>query len=59
MSGDFDDIRSRQVRFLEESSRLGSLVVPLWPDESIEYVVLKRLPKEGLPRRQSTELRGF
>jgi cytidyltransferase-like protein len=25
----------------------------------IEYVVLKRLPKEGLPRRQSTALRGF
>jgi len=25
----------------------------------IEYVVLKRLPKEGLPRRESTHLRGF
>jgi cytidyltransferase-like protein len=25
----------------------------------IEYVVLKRLPKEGLPRRESTTLRGF
>jgi cytidyltransferase-like protein len=25
----------------------------------IEYVVLKRLPKEGLPRRRSTDLRGF
>lgn len=25
----------------------------------IEYVVLKRLPKEGLPRRESTNLRGF
>jgi cytidyltransferase-like protein len=25
----------------------------------IEYRVLKRLPKEGLPRRQSTDLRGF
>jgi len=25
----------------------------------IEYVVLKRIPKEGLPRRQSTVLRGF
>jgi hypothetical protein len=25
----------------------------------IEYRVLKRLPKEGLPRRQSTALRGF
>lgn len=25
----------------------------------IEYVVLKRIPKEGLPKRQSTRLRGF
>jgi hypothetical protein len=25
----------------------------------IEYRVLKRLPKPGLPRRQSTNLRGF
>jgi len=25
----------------------------------IEYRVLKRRPKEGLPRRQSTDLRGF
>ncbi len=26
---------------------------------SLEYVVLERLPKEGLPKRQSTVLRGF
>jgi cytidyltransferase-like protein len=25
----------------------------------IEYIVLKRTPKEGLPRRSSTDLRGF
>lgn len=25
----------------------------------LEYVVLKRVPKEGLPRRESTHLRGF
>jgi len=25
----------------------------------LDYVVLKRTPKEGLPRRQSTDLRGF
>jgi hypothetical protein len=25
----------------------------------IEYRVLKRVPKEGLPRRQSTDLRDF
>jgi hypothetical protein len=26
---------------------------------NLRYVVLKRTPKEGLPRRQSTNLRGF
>jgi cytidyltransferase-like protein len=25
----------------------------------IQYVVLKRIPKEGLPKRESTDLRGF
>jgi hypothetical protein len=25
----------------------------------IEYRVLKRIPKDGLPRRAGTELRGF
>jgi cytidyltransferase-like protein len=28
-------------------------------ENGIEYVVLKRLPKDGLPRRQSTVIRGF
>ncbi len=28
-------------------------------EHGIEYVVLKRLPKEGLPRRESTVMRGF
>lgn len=28
-------------------------------EHGIEYVVLKRIPKEGLPRRESTRLRGF
>ncbi|MDA8426764.1 MAG: adenylyltransferase/cytidyltransferase family protein [Treponema sp.] len=28
-------------------------------EHGIEYLVLKRLPKEGLPRRASTDLRGF
>jgi cytidyltransferase-like protein len=27
--------------------------------QGIEYVVFKRLPKDGLPRRESTALRGF
>jgi hypothetical protein len=25
----------------------------------LQYMVLNRSPKEGLPRRQSTDLRGF
>ena len=28
-------------------------------ERGIEYVVLKRTPKEGLPKRQSIDLRGF
>jgi cytidyltransferase-like protein len=28
-------------------------------EKGIQYVVLKRVPKEGLPRRESTKLRGF
>ncbi len=28
-------------------------------EHGLEYVVLKRLPKEGLPKRESTTLRGF
>lgn len=28
-------------------------------EHGIEYVVLRRLPKEGLPKRESTKLRGF
>jgi cytidyltransferase-like protein len=28
-------------------------------EHGIEYVILKRTPKEGLPRRSSTDLRGF
>lgn len=28
-------------------------------DNGIKYVVLKRVPKDGLPRRQSTVMRGF
>jgi len=35
VTGGFDDIRSRQIRFLEEASRLGPLTVLLWSDESL------------------------
>jgi len=36
VSGAFDDIRARQLRFLEEASRLGELTVVLWLDETIQ-----------------------
>jgi cytidyltransferase-like protein len=38
VSGAFDDIRSRDLRFLQEASRLGELFVLLWPDELIQKI---------------------
>ena len=38
VSGLFDDIRSRHIRFLEEASRLGNLYVFLWVDENVSAV---------------------
>ena len=35
ITGGFDDLRSRDVRFLEESARLGFLTVLLWNDASV------------------------
>jgi cytidyltransferase-like protein len=35
VSGSFDNIRSREVRFLEEAARLGALHVYLWSDEVV------------------------
>jgi cytidyltransferase-like protein len=35
VAGGFDDLRSRQVRFLEEASKLGRVHVLLWSDEVI------------------------
>jgi cytidyltransferase-like protein len=35
VSGGFDDIRSRELRFLEEAAKLGELSVLLWPDETL------------------------
>jgi cytidyltransferase-like protein len=35
VSGGFDDIRSRDLRFLEEAAKLGELSVLLWPDETL------------------------
>jgi cytidyltransferase-like protein len=36
VSGGFDDIRARDVRFLEEAAKFGDVNVLLWPDEMIE-----------------------
>jgi cytidyltransferase-like protein len=36
VSGGFDDIRSRDVRFLQEASRLGDLTVLLWPEDGFQ-----------------------
>jgi cytidyltransferase-like protein len=35
VSGSFDNLKSRQVRFLEEASKLGELYVQLWSDEAV------------------------
>jgi cytidyltransferase-like protein len=34
--GGFDDIRSRDLRFLEEAAKLGELTVLLWPDAMLK-----------------------
>ena len=36
ISGGFDDIKSRDLRFLEEAAKLGELTVMLWPDSVCE-----------------------
>lgn len=36
VSGGFDGIKSRDLRFLEEASKLGPLTVLLWPDATLE-----------------------
>lgn len=50
VSGAFDDIRARQLRFLEEASRLGELTVLLWPDQTIQSATAKA-PKFPLAER--------
>lgn len=36
VSGGFDDLRPRQLRFLEEASKLGNVTVVLWSDETLK-----------------------
>lgn len=35
VSGAFDDLRARDLRFLEEAAKLGELTVSLWPDAAL------------------------
>jgi len=48
VTGSFDDLRSRHVRFLEEASRLGDVYVLLWSDEVVHAVhgVVSKFPQE-------------
>jgi len=41
VSASFDDLRSPQVRFLEEAARLGDVSVLLWSDETVRSVTGK------------------
>jgi cytidyltransferase-like protein len=50
VSGSFDNIRSRDVRFLEEAAKLGILCVRLWSDATVERLEGK-LPKFPLEER--------
>jgi len=44
VSGAFNDLRSRDVRFLQEAARLGNLTIVLWNDESF-HRLMGRLPE--------------
>jgi cytidyltransferase-like protein len=50
VSGGFDDIRARDLRFLEEASKLGELSVLLWPDAALQKLTGKP-PKFPLAER--------
>jgi cytidyltransferase-like protein len=49
--GGFNDLRSRDLRFLEEAARLGELSVLLWPDTSLQKLSGKA-PKFPLAERR-------
>lgn len=50
VSGGFDNINSRDLRFLEEAAKLGELTVLLWPDEVVERLT-GSAPKFSLAER--------
>jgi len=41
VSGGFDDLKSRDLRYLEEASKLGELTVLLWPEVTLEKLTGK------------------
>lgn len=51
VSGAFDDLRSPDLRFLQEAAKLGTLTVLLWTDEAIQ-VVTGRPPRFPLAERR-------
>jgi len=50
VAGAFDDVRSRDLRFLQEAGKLGDVTVLLWTDEAIEKFTGKK-PKFPLAER--------
>ena len=50
VSGGFDDLRARDLRFLEEAAKLGEVTVLLWPDEALQSLT-GRAPKFPLVER--------
>lgn len=50
VSGGFDDIKSGDLRFLEEAAKLGELTVLLWPD-AVLHQRAGRAPKFSLAER--------
>ena len=51
VTGGFDDLRSRHLRFLEEAAKLGELTVLLWPDAALQSLTGKP-PKLPLAERR-------
>ena len=51
VSGAFDDLKSHDLRFLEEAAKLGELSVLLWPDTTLEKLTGKP-PKFPLAERR-------
>ena len=50
VSGGFDDLKSRDLRFLEEAAKLGELSVLLWPDATLRQLT-GQAPKFPLAER--------